>query len=220
VDDESPKDNETNQLHPSITPITLPYAPGNLSGSMNAQPYSTNAQALFMQGQPFIGNLEVTSSIEPQVKRARLEDPDTSIDMTSTSYDGTSAPSKSDSNIEGDEKELNAGDTANFLSMSESDFAKSLDDPNVTIRITIPNDRSNNSWNLNGQCITLTLNVMTKIKVIKEKLQTQLGMPINKMQLRNSTIGFLKDTTSLAYCNIGNMNPVIELVPKTRGGRK
>jgi hypothetical protein len=55
---------------------------------------------------------------------------------------------------------------------------------------------------------------------VKAALKPQLGnMPMNKMQLKHSQQGFLKDTFSLAHYNIGPMT-TLELVPKTRGGRK
>jgi len=105
--------------------------------------------------------------------------------------------------------------------LSESDFANSLDDPTVTLSIIIPNDESNVSWNFIGQTVTISVDVMTKIKTVKQKLQTFLGgMPVNKMQLKSRDLGYLKDASSLALLNIGNHSQPLELVPKVRGGRK
>ncbi len=105
--------------------------------------------------------------------------------------------------------------------MSEADFADSLSSPMVDISIIVPNDTSYSSWNFNGQTINVSIDVMTKIKGLKQKLQPQLGgMPVNKMQLKSPDVGFLKDAFSLAKLNIASHSPAIELVPKVRGGRK
>lgn len=105
--------------------------------------------------------------------------------------------------------------------LSEADFAKSLPDPNIAINIHVPSDPNQASWNLNGQTISITIDVMTKVKTIKQQIQSQLGsMPVNKMQLKNSGVGFLKDSLSLAYLNIGPNNNSLELLPKVRGGRR
>lgn len=103
--------------------------------------------------------------------------------------------------------------------LSETDFVESLPDRNVKLNISIPRDTSNTAWNLNGQKISLEVDVMTSVKAIKESLQTHLGsMPINKIQLKSPGIGFLKDSHSLAYLNIGSTD--LEMVPKVRGGRR
>ena len=52
-----------------------------------------------------------------------------------------------------------------------------------------------------------------------ENVQAALGgMPSSKMQLK-SWVGFLKDTNTLAACNIGP-GDVIEMLTRTRGGRR
>ena len=105
--------------------------------------------------------------------------------------------------------------------LSEADFADSLANPMVDISIVVPNDASYSSWNFNGQTINVSIDVMTKIKGLKQKLQPDLGgMPVNKMQLKSPDVGFLKDAFSLAKLNIASHSPAIELVPKVRGGRK
>jgi sulfate adenylyltransferase subunit 1 (EFTu-like GTPase family) len=105
--------------------------------------------------------------------------------------------------------------------LSEADFAKSLSDANISINIQVPSDPNQASWNLNGQTISITIDVMTKVKAIKQQIQAQLGsMPVNKMQLKNSSVGFLKDNLSLAFLNIGPNNDCLELLPKVRGGRR
>ena len=105
--------------------------------------------------------------------------------------------------------------------LSEADFMNSLPDPNILINILVPDDPSQDSWNLSGQTISITVNVMVKVKAIKQQIKSQLGsMPVNKMQLKNSTLGFLKDSVSLAYLNIGPNDNSLELIPKVRGGRR
>ncbi len=102
--------------------------------------------------------------------------------------------------------------------LSEADFADSLPSPTVTLSIIVPNDPNYSSWNFNGQTLSVSIDVMTKIKGLKQKLQPELGgMPVNKMQLKSPDVGFLKDAFSLAKLNIASHSPAIELVPKVRG---
>ena len=106
--------------------------------------------------------------------------------------------------------------------LSESDFIATLLDPNdVPICIRIPHDPSISAWNLNGQIQDINAKATTTVKDLKALLKEQLGgMPMNKMQLKHPTSGFMnKDGLSLASLNIGPMT-TIDLVPKTRGGRK
>eukprot|EP00985_Skeletonema_marinoi_P032482 scaffold39150_cov173-Skeletonema_marinoi.AAC.4 len=105
--------------------------------------------------------------------------------------------------------------------LSESDFIATLSNPdNVPICIQVPHDSSNADWNFNGQIVDVSLAASAKMKAVKEALKPILGnMPTNKMQLKHPTTGFLKDNFSLAHYNIGPMT-TLELVPKTRGGRK
>ena len=116
----------------------------------------------------------------------------------------------------------NENDTETIqIKLSEADFAKSLDDPLVTLSIIVPNDDSYSSWNFNGQTLSISVDVMTKIKGLKLKLQPQLGdMPVNKMQFKSPDVGFLKDAASLAKLNLCNQSQPIELIPKVRGSRK
>ena len=89
-------------------------------------------------------------------------------------------------------------------------------------------DELQQSWKnvCNGQVIVLKqIEVMTTIKAIKELLfdELQTEMPINKMQLKQTDQIFVKDSQTLASLNIGGPNvagPQLELIPKTRGGRK
>jgi splicing factor 3A subunit 1 len=106
--------------------------------------------------------------------------------------------------------------------LSESDFIATLSDPDdVPICIRVPHDPSNSQWNFNGQTIDIPAKATTTVKDLKAALKEQLGgMPMNKMQLKHPSSGFMnKDNLSLAFLNVGPMT-TIDLVPKTRGGRK
>ena len=106
--------------------------------------------------------------------------------------------------------------------LSESDFISTLSDPDdVPICVRVPHDPSNSQWNFNGQTIDIPAKATTTVKDLKAALKEQLGgMPMNKMQLKHPSSGFMnKDGLSLAFFNVGPMT-TIDLVPKTRGGRK
>ncbi|KAL3762920.1 hypothetical protein ACHAWU_001067 [Discostella pseudostelligera] len=106
--------------------------------------------------------------------------------------------------------------------LSESDFIATLSDPNdIPICIRVPHDPTNSNWNFNGQTIDITVKATSQVKELKEMLTPQLGgMPMNKMQLKHPSSGFMnKDGLTMAYFNVGPMT-TIDLVPKTRGGRK
>ena len=104
--------------------------------------------------------------------------------------------------------------------LSEEEFCASLDSPTLSLTIQVPDDPSNAAWNFNGQNISLSVDVMSKVKEVKTVLQSHLGgMPTNKMQLKDENAGFLKDGSTLAFFNIGP-SASLELIPKTRGRRK
>lgn len=106
--------------------------------------------------------------------------------------------------------------------LPEEDFIATLENPNeIYFCVVVPHDPSNSNWNFNGQTIDVTLSARSKIKDVKEFLKGQLGgMPMNKMQLKHPVTGFMnKDALSLAHFNVGP-GMTIDLVPKTRGGRK
>ena len=105
--------------------------------------------------------------------------------------------------------------------LSEADFRASLNKPEVILQIRIPNDSSQMAWNFYGQILSLSVDVMSKIKDVKADLsRTHLnGMPVNKMQFKDPSSGFLNNNQSLAALNIGP-TATLELVPKTRGGRR
>ena len=103
--------------------------------------------------------------------------------------------------------------------LSESDFIEKYPDE-IPLCIVVPHDPSNSNWNFNGQTIDIAVKASSKIKELKVMLQDQVGgMPLNKMQLKHPVSGFMKDGLSIAYLNVVPMT-TLDLVPKTRGGRK
>lgn len=105
--------------------------------------------------------------------------------------------------------------------LSAEDFLASLGKPEVTLQVRIPNDPSQIAWNFYGQILSMKVHAMTKIKEVKSELSRRHlnGMPPNKVQLRDTIFGFLKDSSTLASLNIGP-TATVEMIPKTRGGRK
>jgi hypothetical protein len=105
--------------------------------------------------------------------------------------------------------------------LSEAEFIATLSKPEITLQIRIPNDPSQMAWNFYGQILPMTVNVMTKVKTVKEELSRLHlnGMPANKIQFKYPNTGFLKDSMTLAALNIGP-TATVDLIPKTRGGRK
>jgi hypothetical protein len=115
-----------------------------------------------------------------------------------------------------------SGATAQPQLISESEFAATLSQPEITLQIRIPNDRTQVAWNFYGQIIPLSVDVMSTVKVVKEQLSSSHlnAMPINKIQLKSVATGaFLKDNLTLAALNIGP-TASLELLPRARGGRK
>jgi splicing factor 3A subunit 1 len=94
----------------------------------------------------------------------------------------------------------------------------------VNLRITIPNESSGQgaSWGLTGQTFTLTIDITTTIRNVKETVATQAKetgngtetIPVNRFQLKAGAV-FLKDASTLAALNIGD-GSILELVVKSR----
>jgi len=104
--------------------------------------------------------------------------------------------------------------------LSAEEFAKTLSKPEVTIQVRIPNDPAQMAWNFYGQIVSVSVDVMSKIKAVKQEIaRSHLNsMPANKIQLKTSA-GFLKDSATLASLNMGP-TATLDLIPKTRGGRR
>jgi splicing factor 3A subunit 1 len=75
------------------------------------------------------------------------------------------------------------------------------------------------AWGLKGQSLTVELpGAMSLVKDLKIKLQEMLGgMPPNKQMLKAS-VGFLKDSQSLAFYQLAT-GATIDLLPRKRGGK-
>ena len=147
------------------------------------------------------------NSDEPDAKRLKVDPSVPNLPGEPFVPDTTAPPPKPDAAAE---------------RLSEADFIATLSTPDeLPFCVRIPHDPSSASWNLNGQTIDLTMAATSKIRELKEKIREELGggMPTNKMQIKHPSYGFMKDVMSLAYFNIGPMSS-LDLVPKTRGGRK
>jgi len=98
----------------------------------------------------------------------------------------------------------------------EEEFASMNVGP-VNIIIAVP---EGTSVGMPGQSMAVQCHVMTQIKDVKDLISNRLAdTPPNKFQLRCADHGFLRDNASLAHYNLGS-NTVIELVMRTRGGRR
>lgn len=106
--------------------------------------------------------------------------------------------------------------------LPEQEFVASLDKPEVTLNIRVPNDPTQMAWNFYGQIVTVTVNVMAKVKDVKADLsKLHLNeMPPNKIEIRDTQgSGFLKNNQTLAALNIFS-GATLEMKAKQRGGRK
>lgn len=162
--------------------------------------------------------LVASTANEPAAKKQRLDDGVQDPRMTASAdpsqppgatipVDPMADPTPTTDNTE---KEL----------MPENEFIETLSKPEVTLQIRIPNDPTQMAWNFYGQTLSLTVDVKSKVKQVKEELsKTHLnGMPANKIQLKGAN-GFLQNSKSLASLNIGP-SANLEMTPKTRGGRR
>lgn len=177
------------------------------------------------------------SSIEPTAKRARVDNISLppppppmagAIPVTRAVAPPVPAPAPAGEQqpaADSTADAMQAGDMENDGMESKlipaAEFAASLSKPDVTLQIRIPNDPSQMAWNFYGQILPMCVNVMSKVKTIKEELSRSHlnGMPANKIQFKAATTGFLKDNLTLADLNIGP-SATVDLIPKTRGGRK
>ncbi|CAH0480630.1 unnamed protein product [Peronospora belbahrii] len=89
----------------------------------------------------------------------------------------------------------------------------------VRLVVKVPNDPDNAQWKLEGQTLTIELDVKDNMRTLKQKLMADLqNMPVNKQQLKFS-MGFVKDTLTCAHYNFVN-GTVLELSVRQRGGRR
>ncbi|RLN45004.1 hypothetical protein BBO99_00006658 [Phytophthora kernoviae] len=89
----------------------------------------------------------------------------------------------------------------------------------VRLVVNVPNDPDNSQWKLEGQTLTIELDVKDSMRTLKQKLMADLqNMPVNKQQLKFS-MGFVKDSLTCAHYNFVN-NTVLDLSVRQRGGRR
>jgi len=87
------------------------------------------------------------------------------------------------------------------------------------VKIQVPNEDEKPEWKLQGQVITLQVDLTDSVSSMKEKIKDQIGMPPNKQKLKATGLPFLLDRQTLAYYNIMD-GTTLELGIKSRGGRK
>ena len=98
----------------------------------------------------------------------------------------------------------------------EDEFIKMFMSP-INIQVQVPTVEKS-EWKLNGQKLSIDINLKDTIASLKQKIQDQTVMPSTKQKISfNGT--FLKDNFSAAYYNILN-NSTVNLQIKERGGRK
>jgi len=95
----------------------------------------------------------------------------------------------------------------------------------VSLRVQVQESADKGTWKLNGQTLNINLDIGETVLKLKEKLQAELEMPPNKMNLKLVTakdpdsLGFLRDQNTLAYYNINNVS-ILQLTKKERGRKK
>jgi len=104
--------------------------------------------------------------------------------------------------------------------MSEADFARLNAGVPYSVLVQLPTDPTNPDWKLNGQSVALECGLLDTIRTLKEKLSAaHLGnMPPSKQQLKSPSLGFLKDSLTVAHFNIP-VGSTLDLVVRTRGRR-
>ncbi|RLN20446.1 hypothetical protein BBJ28_00023962 [Nothophytophthora sp. Chile5] len=97
----------------------------------------------------------------------------------------------------------------------------------VRLVVNVPNEPDNAQWKLEGQVLTVELDVKDNMRTLKQKLMVGVcvdpaaelqNMPVNKQQLKFS-MGFVKDSLTCAHYNFVN-GTTLELSVRQRGGRR
>lgn len=101
--------------------------------------------------------------------------------------------------------------------ISEEEFLASHSG-SLTLNISVPNIADKPELNMNGQTLTITLNLTDMVSVIKSKINEQIGLAPGKQKLQYEGI-FIKDSNTLAFYNIVE-GSIIQLALKERGGKK
>lgn len=98
----------------------------------------------------------------------------------------------------------------------EDEFIKIYTSP-INIQVQVPTVEKS-EWKLNGQKLSIEIDLKDTIASIKQKIQEQTEMPQTKQKISfNGT--FLKDNFTVAYYNI-KAKSILNLQVKERGGRK
>ncbi|KAI5728320.1 hypothetical protein M8J77_014671 [Diaphorina citri] len=100
----------------------------------------------------------------------------------------------------------------------EQVFLSKMATPNVTFNVVVPNMTDKPEWKLNGQTLSLSLDLRTSVTALKSQIHDLIGMPAGKQKLHLDGL-FFKDSNSLAYYNI-TPGTKVHLQLKERGGRK
>jgi len=86
--------------------------------------------------------------------------------------------------------------------------------------VSVPAEPDSGSWKLEGQTITVSVEFGKTVRELKQQLQGQLGdMPPNKMLLKSTDRGFLKDSFTLAHYNL-RPGETLKLSAKRRGKKR
>jgi splicing factor 3A subunit 1 len=101
--------------------------------------------------------------------------------------------------------------------LSEEEFLARNSGP-IAFKVQVPNVSDKPEWKLNGQTLSLTMAPTDLISVIKTQINDQLGIPPGKQKLQYEGM-FIKDSSSLAFYNVGNGSTIV-MGLKERGGRK
>ena len=75
------------------------------------------------------------------------------------------------------------------------------------------------SWTLDGRTVRVEADANMLIEQIKQRLESEIALPVNLMKLQHSTYGFLKNQGSCASYNLAD-GDCLELTRQQRGGRK
>merc|ERR550514_408117 len=83
--------------------------------------------------------------------------------------------------------------------LSEEEFAARHGSSGV-YKVQVPKDDSKPEWQLNGQVLSITMELMDTVKSLKQKISDQLGIPAGSQKLKQDV--FLKDGWSMAKHNV------------------
>ena len=100
----------------------------------------------------------------------------------------------------------------------EQDFASRYPSP-ITVVVTLPSDPAFQPTP--SSSLTLTVPILTSVKDLKDMILQQTGSSLSlaKLQVKYMSVGYLKDTMSLAGANVGE-GGVLEVSVKSRGGKR